>query len=80
MIEVRAKIRKWGRSFGVVIPKEMVLKERLKENETVKLLIVKPTNALRGCLKSLKSLELFYKNNISVQHLHFLIKESLNFS
>ena len=54
MIEVRAKIRKWGRSFGVVIPKEMVLKERLKENETVKLLIVKPTNALRETFGSLK--------------------------
>ena len=54
MIEVQAKIRKWGRSFGVVIPMDMIIKEKLKENETVKLLIAKPTNVLRETFGTLK--------------------------
>ena len=54
MIEVKAKIRKWGRSFGVVIPMDMIIKEKLKENETVKLLIAKPTSVLRDTFGTLK--------------------------
>ena len=47
MIEVEAKVRKWGRSFGVVIPKEKIKEEGIKENETVRLLIGKKTNVLK---------------------------------
>lgn len=60
MIEVEAKVRKWGRSFGVVIPKEKVREEKIKENETVRLLIGKKTNVLRevfGTFKFKKSTE-----------------------
>jgi len=47
MIEVEAKVRKWGRSFGVVIPKEKIRNEGIRENETIKLLIAKKTNVLK---------------------------------
>ena len=60
MIEVEAKVRKWGRSFGVVIPKEMIKEERIKENETITLLIGKRKNVLRevfGTFKFKKSTE-----------------------
>ena len=47
MMEVEAKVRKWGRSFGVVIPKEKIIKEGIKENETVRLLIGKKKNVFK---------------------------------
>ena len=54
MIEVEAKVRKWGRSFGVVIPKEKIKEEGIKENETIKLLIAKRTNVLKETFGTLK--------------------------
>ena len=54
MMEVEAKVRKWGRSFGVVIPKEKIIEEGIKENETIKLLIIKRTNVLKETFGTLK--------------------------
>ena len=36
MIEVKAKVRKWGRSLGVVIPKGKIMKELNKGNTEIK--------------------------------------------
>ena len=54
MMEVEAKVRKWGRSFGVVIPKEKIKQEGIKENETVKLFISKKTNVLKETFGTFK--------------------------
>ena len=54
MIEAEVKVRKWGRSFGVVIPKEKIIKEGIKENETVRLLIGKKTNVLKETFGTMK--------------------------
>ena len=54
MIEVEAKVRKWGRSFGVVIPKEKIKEEGIKENETIILLIGRKTNVLKETFGTLK--------------------------
>ena len=54
MLEVEAKVRKWGRSFGVVIPKDKVKKEGIKENETIRLLITKKTNVLKETFGTMK--------------------------
>ena len=54
MIEVEAKVRKWGRSFGVVIPKEKIKEEGIKENETITLLIGRKNNVLRETFGTLK--------------------------
>ena len=54
MIEVEAKVRKWGRSFGVVIPKDKIKDEGIKENETVTLLIGKKTNVLKETFGTFK--------------------------
>jgi antitoxin component of MazEF toxin-antitoxin module len=54
MIEVEVKVRKWGRSFGVVIPKEKIKEEGIKENDTIKLLIGKRTNVLRETFGTMK--------------------------
>ena len=47
MIEIDARLRRWGRSFGVVIPMEKIRKEKLSENEEVRILIVKKKNPIK---------------------------------
>ncbi|MEK6947962.1 MAG: AbrB/MazE/SpoVT family DNA-binding domain-containing protein [Nanoarchaeota archaeon] len=51
---IKAKIKKWGNSYGIVIPKETMDSENLKENEEVEFMIVKPTNVLRETFGMLK--------------------------
>lgn len=38
---VKSKLKKWGNSFGVIIPKEIIYSENFKENEDIEFLIVK---------------------------------------
>jgi len=47
MLEVKAKIREWGRSLGIVLPKEEILKEGLKKDDTVTVLIARRKNVLK---------------------------------
>ena len=53
-MEVEIKTKKWGNSIGVVIPKEIIEKQKIKENETVivsikkKLLVSDVFGALKG--------------------------------
>lgn len=54
MIEVEAKVRRWGRSFGIVIPKEKIKEEGIKENETIRLLIGKRKNVFREVFGTVK--------------------------
>lgn len=66
MIEVEGKIRKWGRSLGVVIPKDMAKSEGLKKNESIKIIIAKKMNVLRetfGTVKFKKSTEEMLKES-----------------
>ena len=42
LIDVRVK--KWGNSFGVVIPREVIEKEDIKEDEDVRLIFVKKSS------------------------------------
>ncbi len=37
----KTKLKKWGNSFGVIIPKEIMDSETLKENQEVNLMFVK---------------------------------------
>ena len=41
---VRAHARKWGNSLGIRIPKEIVKKEGIKENQEVDFLLIKDSN------------------------------------
>ena len=53
-MEVESKTRKWGNSLGVIIPKEIVDKQNIKENENIifsikkKLLVSEVFGALKG--------------------------------
>jgi len=38
---IKTILRKWGNSYGVVIPKDVALKEGIKENDEVEVIIKK---------------------------------------
>lgn len=46
-------IKRWGNSYGIVLPKEIMKKKHLKENEKVLVEVVKEANIQRlfGSLK-----------------------------
>lgn len=46
-LQTRAKIKLWGNSLGVIIPKEIVMKEDIHENDEVIITITKK-NTLEG--------------------------------
>jgi len=54
---IEVKIKKWGNSLGVILPKEIVDKEKFKENEKVMINIVKEADlsdifgSLKGKIK-----------------------------
>ncbi len=54
MIELKTKLRKWGNSFGIVVPMRNAGNENLKEGEEVKVLLTKEGNSLREAFGSLK--------------------------
>ena len=47
MIEIEAKLKRWGRSFGIVVPMEQVREADLKEEEELEITIRKKKNPLR---------------------------------
>ena len=60
MIETEAQVKEWGRSIGIIIPKDAVIKERIKVGDIVKILINKKKNPLKetfGILKLKKTTE-----------------------
>ena len=50
---IEVVVKKWGNSVGVILPKELVERESIKENEKVLLEVVKEAN-LGGIFGSLK--------------------------
>jgi len=49
MVIIETKVKKWGNSFGVIIPKETMEVESIHEEETIKLILIKNS---RKALKS----------------------------
>lgn len=47
MIECESTVRKWGNSFGIIIPKEVAEKEHIKEEEKIKFMILRDSRALK---------------------------------
>jgi len=47
MIECETKTRKWGNSIGLILPKEVTKSEKIKENEKLKILILKQNHMLK---------------------------------
>lgn len=44
MKEISTQVREWGRSLGVVIPKDTAVLEHIKSGDTVSFLLIKKTN------------------------------------
>ncbi|MBI3036625.1 AbrB/MazE/SpoVT family DNA-binding domain-containing protein [Candidatus Woesearchaeota archaeon] len=51
---IEVVLKRWGNSIGVVLPKELIDKEKLKENERVLIEVVKEANLshIFGTLKT----------------------------
>ncbi len=47
MTEFRGKVKKWGNSLGVIIPKEIIKEKKWKENDEVTLVSVENTPFLK---------------------------------
>ena len=66
MIETESQIRVWGRSLGVVIPKDAIIEGNIKSGDVVKLLIKKESTPLKetfGTLKFKKSTDEILKES-----------------
>lgn len=47
MEAIETRVRKWGHSLGLVLPKEIVDQERIKPDQKIKILIIKENDAVR---------------------------------
>ena len=47
VIEFETQLKKWGRSFGLIVPMEKIKFAKLKENEKVEVIIKKENNPLK---------------------------------
>jgi len=54
MVEIKAETRKWGNSIGIILPKEIVRREKIRPKQKVTLLLVKRTNVLKKTFGSFK--------------------------
>jgi len=54
MIEVETKLKRCGRSFGIIIPMEKVKEANLAENETLDVVVTKKKNPLQETFGKLK--------------------------
>jgi len=54
MIECESTLRKWGNSFGIVIPKDVAESEHLKEKEKIKFLILRDNKVLKETFGMMK--------------------------
>lgn len=64
MVEVTSKVRKWGNSYGIIIPTDVLKKKGIREGEEVDAIIIKKSNVLRetfGKVKFKKSVEQLMK-------------------
>lgn len=52
---IKGKLKKWGNSFGLIIPKDIVDSEGFKENQEIEIMLVKKNrNVLKETFGTLK--------------------------
>ena len=54
MVNIDVITRKWGNSIGIILPKEAIEKEHIRENQKINILISKKTNVLNETFGMLK--------------------------
>lgn len=57
MIEIRTKIRKWGNSFGIIVPQKSVEDSMIKEGDEVEVFVRRkePSNVIKETFGKLKN-------------------------
>jgi antitoxin component of MazEF toxin-antitoxin module len=55
MAVVKSVAKKWGNSMGIVIPVDVVKKEKIKDGEEVEIIIMKSDNTLRKLFGLMKN-------------------------
>ena len=46
MTQIEAKVKRWGNSFGVVIPREVIDKENIKEDQNISIIILEDSKKI----------------------------------
>ena len=54
MTDIENKLQKWGNSYGLVIPVDIIRRRNMKEGERIKVIIVKKSNVLKETFGSHK--------------------------
>lgn len=54
MVVLKTEVKKWGNSLGIVLPKEVVEKEHIKENQKINIIIFKENNVLKETFGTFK--------------------------
>lgn len=65
MIRLETRLKAWGNSIGIIIPKEDFEEENLEVNDEVEVLIKKKTNVLKEAFGKLKKVKA-KKSNIEL--------------
>lgn len=73
MIECETTARKWGNSIGLTLPKEIVKNARIKEQEKIRILILKQNHAASRTFGMAKG-----KWNKETQHLKDSLRKELH--
>ena len=47
MAEIATKVRRWGNSYGIIIPVDVLKRKNIREGERVEAIIIKKSNVLR---------------------------------
>ena len=47
MVEIKTIIRKWGNSFGIIIPIDVLKRKNINEGEEIDVILIKKSNVLR---------------------------------
>lgn len=54
MVEIKVKTRKWGNSIGIIIPKEVVKREKIKSGQKISILLLKDSDVLKKTFGSMR--------------------------
>ncbi len=57
-MEIEAEIKQWGNSLGIIIPKDLAVKENIKSGDKVKILLSHNGNVLKETFGSLPDLKI----------------------
>ncbi|MGB9718953.1 MAG: AbrB/MazE/SpoVT family DNA-binding domain-containing protein [Thermoproteota archaeon] len=54
MVEIKVKTRKWGNSIGIIIPKGVVKREKIKSGQKISILLLKDSDVLKKTFGSMR--------------------------